>query len=184
MTSGCGSARNGSGTYIAEGSTNGEDWQQIAGAIDNLGNPETMKFGLKVSDNANTENYAAFDWFRVDCSDRVPPTTTAKLPDTGIGKLGWWTTAPQVTLNADDGALGDVAKIEYRINADDEDDPWSTYEGPFTVSDPGEHVVEYRAIDAAENVEATKRLAFRVDGAAPRAGGVDVRQPGHRPAAR
>ena len=74
---------NGSGIYIAEGSTNGEDWQQIAGAIDNLGNPETLKFGLKVSDNANTDNYAAFDWFRVDCSDRVPPTTTAKLPSTG-----------------------------------------------------------------------------------------------------
>ena len=158
---------NGSGTYIAEGSTNGEDWQQIAGAIDNLGNPETMKFGLKVSDNANTENYAAFDWFRVDCSDRVPPTTTAKLPDKGMGKLGWWTTAPQVTLTADDGALGQVAKIEYRIDAEDDDDPWTTYEGPFTVSDPGEHIVEYRAIDAAENVEATKRLAFRVDGTAP-----------------
>ena len=70
---------NGSGTYIAEGSTNGETWQQIAGDITNLGDPETLKFGLKVSDGTDSENYAAFDWFRVDCSDRVPPTTTATL---------------------------------------------------------------------------------------------------------
>ena len=71
---------NGSGTYIAEGSTNGEDWQQIAGEITDIGDPETLKFGLKVSDNADTDNYAAFDWFRVDCSDRVPPRTTAARP--------------------------------------------------------------------------------------------------------
>ena len=46
---------NGSGTYIAEGSTNGEDWQQIAGEITDLGDPETLKFGIKVSDNADTD---------------------------------------------------------------------------------------------------------------------------------
>ena len=80
-------------------------------AIDNLGNPETLKFGLKVSDNANTDNYAAFDWFRVDCSDRVPPTTTAKLPSPGSASWAGGATAPTVTLTADDGALGDVERV-------------------------------------------------------------------------
>ena len=103
--------------------------------ITDLGNPETLKFGLKVSDSADTENYAAFDWFRVDCSDRVPPTTTAKLPATIDGELGWYTTAPKVTLTADDGALGEVDKVAYRV--DGGDDPWTTYEGPFTVAEPG-----------------------------------------------
>ena len=153
---------NGSGTYVAEGSTNGEDWQKIAGDITNLGDPETLKFGLKVSDNANTTNYAAFDWFRVDCSDRVPPTTTATLPPVD-GELGWYRQAPQVTLTADDGELGEVDKISYRLDGG----ALLTYEGPFTVQEPGEHIVEYFATDVAENVETTKRLAFRVDGAAP-----------------
>ncbi len=155
---------NGSGTYIAEGSTNGEDWQQIAGEITDLGDPETLKFGIKVSDTADSENYAAFDWFRVDCSDRVPPRTTATLPPID-GKLGWYKTAPKVTLTADDGALGQVAKIAYKIDGGAE----RTYEGPFTIAEPGQHVVQYYATDVAENVEAGKRLAFRVDGAAPAA---------------
>jgi PKD repeat protein len=158
-------SHNGSGTYIAEGSVNGEDWIKIAGDITDLGNPETLKFGLKVSDTADSENYAGFDWFRVDCSDRVPPTTTAEIPDID-GELGWYQTAPEITLTADDGELGEVAKVEYRIDGSG-DDPWTTYTEPFTVTDPGAHVVEYRATDAAENVETTKRLAFRVDGSAP-----------------
>jgi glucose/arabinose dehydrogenase/PKD repeat protein len=158
-------SHNGSGTYIAEGSVNGEDWIKIAGDITDLGDPETLQFGLKVSDNANTENYAAFDWFRVDCSDRVPPTTTAALDDPD-GELGWYQTAPEITLTADDGELGEVAKVEYRVDPT-EDAPWTTYTAPFTVDDPGAHVVEYRSVDASENVEATKRLAIRVDGTAP-----------------
>ena len=82
------------------------------------------------------------------------------------GELGWYKTAPEITLTADDGALGQVTKVEYRVDGEG-DDPWTTYEGPFTVADPGAHVVEYRAIDAAGNVETTKRLAFRVDSSAP-----------------
>jgi hypothetical protein len=121
---------------------------------------------LKVSDNADTENYAAFDWFRVDCSDRVAPRTTAELPKVD-GELGWYRTAPTIKLNATDGELGKVGKVEYRIDSAKDDDQWTTYTGPFTVSDPGAHVVQYRAIDEAENVEATKRVAFRVDGTAP-----------------
>ena len=42
-----------------------------------------------------------------------------------------------------------------------------TYRARSRSTGPGEHVVEYFATDAAENVEAIKRLAFRVDGTAP-----------------
>ena len=55
-------------------------------------------------------------------------------------------------------------KVEYRIDGGDFRRPTR---GPFTVADPGEHVVEYVATDADGNIEATKRLAFRVDTAAP-----------------
>ena len=46
-----------------------------------------------------------------------------------------------MTLTADDGALGEVDKICYRIDGG----ALRTYEGPFTVDEPGEHVVEYFA---------------------------------------
>jgi hypothetical protein len=101
---------------------------------------------------------------RVACSDRVPPKTTATVPPAD-GKLGWHTTAPQITLAADDGALGKVDKVQYSVDGGD----LRTSEGPFTVDTPGEHVVEYFATDTAENVEAKKRLSFKVDGAAPSA---------------
>jgi PKD repeat protein/glucose/arabinose dehydrogenase/type 1 glutamine amidotransferase len=155
---------NGSGTYIAEGSTDGETWQQISGAITDLGDPNAMKIGIKVSDNADTTHYAGFDYFRVDCSDKVAPTTTATLDEaTPDGELGWYTEAPEITLAADDGAGDGVDKISYKVDGGEA----KTYEGPFTVDGDGEHVVEYFATDKAENVESVKKVAFRVDGAAP-----------------
>ena len=54
-------------------SLDGETWQQIAAPIANLGDPTTLKIGLKVSDGADAENAARFLYFRVDCSDRIAP---------------------------------------------------------------------------------------------------------------
>ena len=89
----------GTGTYFAEGSLDGEDWQQIGSPITNLGNPSTMKVGLKVSNGSASTHGALFDYFRVDCSDRVPPTTTAtSVPAAADGQLAWYKTAPTVTL--------------------------------------------------------------------------------------
>jgi hypothetical protein len=157
---------NGGGTYVAEGSFDGETWEKIAGDITNLGDPNTIKVGLKSSDGAGPGNTVAFDHFRVDCSDRVPPTTTAEVtPEEPDGELGWYRTAPTVTLEADDGRLGSVAKTEYRIDGG----ATRTYEGPFTVDEPGDHVIEYFSTDGADvpNTEAPKSLRLRVDSLAP-----------------
>lgn len=107
-----------------------------------------------------------FEHFRVDCSDRVAPTTTAEVtPEKPDGELGWYASAPTVELSADDGELGEVAKIEYRIDGGQT----RLYEGPFTVDEPGAHTIEYFATDAADepNVEAPKTLRLRVDSLAP-----------------
>lgn len=155
---------NGSGTYVAEGSTNGETWQPIADPITNIGNPETLKVGLKVSDGQDSENYAAFDHFRVNCSDFLPPSSKAEIKGGELGELGWYTSAPRVELTADDGEFGDgVDKIQYRVDNGDT----RTYEGAISVDTPGEHVIEYWSTDKAENVEAVKRIAYRIDTAAP-----------------
>ena len=155
---------NGAGTYIAEGSTDGETWQQIAGPITDVGDPTAMKVGIKISDNADSDHYAGFDFFRMDCSDRVAPTTAASLsPATADGKLGWYKSPPTVTLAADDGAGEGVDKVSYRVDGGES----RAYEGPFTVAGDGAHSVSYFATDKAGNAETAKTVAFRVDGAAP-----------------
>ncbi|MDA0159761.1 DUF1080 domain-containing protein [Solirubrobacter ginsenosidimutans] len=157
---------NGAGTYIAEGSTDGETWQQISAPITDIGDPTKIKVGLKVSNTQDsTTRYAGFDYFRVDCSDKIAPTTTATLdeakPD---GELGWYTKSPEITLAADDGVGDGVDKVTYKIDGG----AATTYKDPFTVAGEGEHVVEYFATDNAENVESIKKVAFRVDATAPK----------------
>jgi PKD repeat protein/type 1 glutamine amidotransferase/glucose/arabinose dehydrogenase len=155
----------GAGRYIAESSLDGEAWTRIAIPITNLGNPASMKIGLKVSDNADAESAARFLYLRVDCSDRIEPESSATVsPEQPDGALGWYDTPPTVTLTADDGP-GRVSKIEYRID----DGPVRTYAGPFEVAADGDHVVRYFATDnAAEpNTEAPRTLGVRVDRTAP-----------------
>ena len=158
---------NGNGTYIAEGSLDGDEWMPIASPISGLGDPETLKVGIKASDGSASENAARFAYFRVDCSDRVAPETTASVsPGEPDGQLGWYRTAPTVTLAADDGPFGGISRIQYKID----DGPTRTYTGPFTLSQAGDHVVEYFATDdAAEpNVAPAQTLGLRVDANAPR----------------
>ena len=157
---------NGAGLYIPEYSLDGETWDAIAQPIEDLGDPESVKFGLKVSDNADAETAARFLYFRVDCSDRVAPVSTASVsPEQPGGEHGWYTAPPTVTLAADDGPLGGIGKIEYSIDGG----PLTTYSGPFTI-DQGTHEVEYFATDnAAEpNAGPRKTIGLRVDSAAPR----------------
>ena len=83
----CACATNGSGTYIAEGSLDGETWLRIAGADRRPRRPEDdLKVGLKVSDGADSTNVARFLYFRVDCSDRVAPTSTATVDPRAAGR--------------------------------------------------------------------------------------------------
>jgi PKD repeat protein len=160
---------NGSGTYIAEGSTDGETWQAISTPITGLGDPKTIKVGLKISNGQDNAHHADFDYFRVDCSDKIAPITTAKLdPAQPDGKLGWYSKSPEVTLTADDGVGDGVDKITYTVDGGAE----QAYnpEAPITTTGDGEHTVAFFATDKAGNVEPVKSTAFRVDSAAPKTG--------------
>jgi hypothetical protein len=156
----------GVGRYIAESSLDGERWERIAIPLTNMGDPKTMKIGIKVSDNADSEAAARFLYFRVDCSDRIAPESSATVtPARPDGELGWYETPPTVTLTANDGPPDNIGKIEYRID----DGPVRTYTGPFEVTEDGDHVIRYFATDkAAEpNTEDAKTLGVRVDRTAP-----------------
>jgi PKD repeat protein len=155
----------GEGFYIAEASVDGESWQQISVPITGLGDPDTLKIGLKVSDNVDASSTARFLYFRVDCSDRIEPETSASVsPAQADGKLGWYSEPPTVTLEATDRG-SEVGAISYQID----DGAVQTYDGPFEVTGDGDHDVRYWATDDAPepNVEPANVLGVRVDGTAP-----------------
>jgi hypothetical protein len=60
-----------------------------------------------------------------------------------------------------DGSPGSGIKtIEYSL---DQEPDWTTYQGPITVDAEGEHVIRYRAIDQAGNVEEYQEKSFYLD---------------------
>jgi PKD repeat protein/type 1 glutamine amidotransferase len=155
---------NGQGTVTAEWSFDNEEWHPIGDPITELG--ADIKVGIKVSDNADSANAAHFDWFHFDCQDRAAPVTTAAVsPAEPDGELGWYATAPRITLTADDGSAGSgVDTTEYRIGTSGAFKP---YTGPFTVSKPGRQIVQYRSTDKEGNAEPPKSLSLAVDPQAP-----------------
>jgi Subtilase family len=64
---------------------------------------------------------------------------------------------PVISLDATDGWGSGVDRTMYRLN----DMPqWFTYHGPFLVTGPGEHTIQYRSNDLNHNTERTKVVTF------------------------
>ena len=159
---------NGTGTIVAQYSRDGQTWNQIGPVITKLGSD--LRVGLKVSNGSDTAGVAHFDYFRVDCSDRAAPVTTATVtPGEPAGELGWYDSDPRplVTLAADDGEFGSgVGRTEYRYGGTG---VFQTYTGPFRVDRDGPLNIQYRSSDTAAppNTEAIKTLSLKVDASAP-----------------
>lgn len=101
--------------------------------------------------------------------DSLPPTTNASLSGT-LGNNEWFTSPVTVTfVSQDQVGLSGMSGIAYRVDAS----AWITATGTATastvVSDPGKHVVEYRGVDAAGNMEPTRSVTVRVDARPPAA---------------
>jgi len=154
----------GDGSVTAQYSLDGEEFTTIGSTMTGFGT--NLKVGLKVSDNADSDNAAHFDWFHFKCRDFAPPVTTATVaPGAADGELGWYATAPKVTLAANDGASGSgVAKTEYRIGTSG---AFQTYAAPFTVNRAGRLTLQYRSTDGEGNEETIKSLSLAVDPQAP-----------------
>src|SRR5436309_14801375 len=91
----------------------------------------------------------------------TPPASAGSVSGT-TGANGWFVSNVTVSMSATD-ALGGVDRITYRIDGRN----WSTYAGPFVLTD-GQHHVEYLAADLAGLTEAVRSLAISVDTAPPR----------------
>ena len=93
--------------------------------------------------------------------DNTPPVTVHSTdPAQPNGANGWFVTDVGLSFAATD-AFG-LAKTEYRINGGD----WQQYTTPLTFSD-GVHIVEYRSVDAAGNVEDIRWTELKIDTSAP-----------------
>ena len=93
--------------------------------------------------------------------DMTPPETTITL-DRSPDSNGWYSADVTVTLSASDMGSG-VATTEYRYGSM----PWTTYTGPFTISEEDTHTLLFNSTDVSGNVELTKEYEIKIDKTAP-----------------
>jgi len=93
--------------------------------------------------------------------DTLSPTTLAHLNGT-TGSEGWYRSPVAVRLESADDWSG-VASVEYRLDGGS----WTAYVREFQVSSDGRHVLDYRAVDFAGNVEPAKSTLIDLDRSPP-----------------
>ena len=96
----------------------------------------------------------------VSCGLQFAPVSTAALSPAAVN--GWYV-HPTVMLNATDQD-GDLDRIEYRL---DGTGAWHPYAGAFSVTGDGARLLEYRAVDRADNAEPVRSLTFKIDATPP-----------------
>ncbi|WP_158299555.1 OmpL47-type beta-barrel domain-containing protein [Paenibacillus antri] len=105
--------------------------------------------------------------------DTLPPTTTA-VAESVYGPNpanGWHRSDITLTLTATDAGAGAAAEeyvsgvkqTEYRVNGG----AWNVYTGPILLAQDGIVTYEYRSVDNAGNVEASKFMELKLDRTAP-----------------
>ena len=113
----------------------------------------------------STLNHASYFALMGEKSDIIPPNTEALLTG-NEGQTGWYRSDVEVTLNAEDGNEGSgIYYVGYKVD----DDYFKEYKEPFTISDEGEHVVEFYSVDNDENIEELKSVTFHIDKTLPEA---------------
>lgn len=99
--------------------------------------------------------------------DVFAPSVTATLdPSVPNGNNSWYTSDVSVTLNGEDEREGAIA-LEYRVDGAAEWTSQAESAPPITVTDDGEHVVEYRGTDEAGNTSDAASVVFKIDRVAP-----------------
>ena len=117
----------------------------------------------------NLDDHAFFDpsiadvWSLPLPVDARAPIVVATL-DPAAAAAGWVTTTPvSITLAAQDDRVGSVT-VTYSVDGK----AWRTYSGAIKIARDGEHVVSYRAQDAAGNLSEVQELTVRIDTKAPK----------------
>ena len=95
--------------------------------------------------------------------DKTPPVTSLSVGSPRATASGATTVTDSTffTLQAEDSQSG-VDASEYRLDRG----AWLPY-SPFTIQEPGEHLIEYRSIDRSGNVENARSKTVTVDTTPP-----------------
>jgi hypothetical protein len=146
-------ADNESGTEKTHYRINGGEWQSYA-----------EPFSISVEGSTVIE-YKSID---KDGNEEAVKARTINIdtqkPVTAIGDIPSYTVKVDVPISfsTSDGTSG-IARTEYRVNGGN----WTTYEAPTYVGTEGTNTVEYRSVDLAGNVEATKQVQVKIDKTKP-----------------
>jgi len=76
----------------------------------------------------------------------------------GLGAGGWFITMVNVTLSSEDATSG-LQLLEWKLDGG----AWSSYQGKVPVNVSGRHLLEYRSVDVAGNLEPVGLESFKMD---------------------
>ncbi len=96
--------------------------------------------------------------------DTLPPVTQISLSGTQ-GQHDWYTSPVTISLNAQDEESG-IKKTEYSL---DDGHSWIAYAAPFTLTNEGKTLLQYRSTDQAGNQEVTHTDLIQIDMTPPEA---------------
>ena len=107
------------------------------------------------TDKAGNVEAAHRGWVNIDAT--APASSDASAPQrlAADADSDWRTTSQQVTIDAADADGSGVASIHYVVSPDGTEQTVAGDTACFTVSGDGSHHVEYWAVDAAGNAEAS-----------------------------
>ena len=138
--------------------------------INNIGVGQEGRHSITVwlRDNAGNINYlnrAAY--INAFLYDPLAPTTNSTLAGT-VGNNSWFTSLVTITLRSQDQRdLSGVAGIAYRIDSTGWVTRTAVSSTDVIIDAQGKHVVDFRGLDTAGNVETVRSLTVRMDNVAP-----------------
>ncbi|MFW5907065.1 MAG: OmpL47-type beta-barrel domain-containing protein [Candidatus Natronoplasma sp.] len=133
-----------------------EEWRTYESEID-LDESGEFQLEYRCFDRAGNEERGTTQ-IKIDLED--PQASAEVLGEEG--NKGWYVTAPEVELNAQDNISG-VSHINYRIDGEEE---WSEYQETITLED-GIYTVEYHSVDKAGRESEVNEKEIKVDTSSP-----------------
>ncbi|MDG4828590.1 DUF1080 domain-containing protein [Solwaraspora sp. WMMD1047] len=152
------SASDSGGVDSVEYAVNGQPYAPYTAPV-TVNEPGEYTIGYRATDlagNTSDERELSFTVVPPPDPDTTPPVATATVSGQRDGS-GAYLGAATVTLAATDDDSG-VARIQYSLDGR----PYATYAAPLTVSQPGQHTLDYRATDAAGNTSDPGTVTFTV----------------------
>lgn len=120
-----------------------------------------VKFEFPTTDTSGFFDPSVADLWVGSGRDRRAPVPAIELERTEPGEPGWDRGPVTATVTATDDR-DDAPVVEVDRGAG-----WTTYDAPVVLDTDGEHVLQYRARDAAGNTSSAQSFTVRVDATAP-----------------